>query len=359
MKLLQPIPDIISIFYNYLGGFWEFISLFCFPCAILIIYHITYFSTSKLTDYIRTTIISLTIALLLLSILIVFISHTFGITFLSKDDDYTYLLLPGFILFAAFLMPWVGSYRLTNVAIFSYLILWLCCILIPIFLVIKEAASFQDAFIIDGTHHVFFHIAIGFSALAIILFSQSTELPDIKKPGYLSSAISILILFMIIIQKYKILNFNVIQVDSVSAVTALVCLILLKFLRRKNLRIFEMVAIILIIFLISPVIGTSDLLYTGIVNGVITAAIIYLLLDYLNYNEANPAYLVWVIHGTGGLLAVFFMAASQEYESYPLSLILMALGVAAYSFILSFMILGVLNRVIRVKIRDFSDSFQY
>jgi hypothetical protein len=193
--------------------------------------------------------------------------------------------------------------------------------------------------------------------LAAVFFSQIPDTSPIvkqKNPEAWIYFMGIIAILLILDWPASMMQFFQ---KTVPILSGIIGLTLIKLIFGKPFRWFEYISLIVMLLPSNAFDGYE--LYGGLIHGGICALLVYIFLDYLNYDEANPAYFLWVSFGLGGIVIGIRQAFIPEMVNEPLSYILAIFGIAAYAFIFSFLLLGILNRFIKVKIRDFSDSFQY
>lgn len=236
---------------------------------------------------------------------------------------------------------------------------WLLFVSYPVLFMTQGPGLVSESGVHDLLGSYAIHIIVGTSALAIILYAKPAQLIKNSiswdyKPIALTLGIAFLYPFF---QRHcgqqGLKEFSIfMQTFALSLVVQVV----IKVINRIKLRAWDPAACLMGTMAYISGFGVDSSPVFVAISSISIGLTLYFFLDYLNYNEIDPAYLIFVIHGILGLIGIVFnsiyfslLTNNQQLAIFPERNIAIGFVLGAYAFLFTYLTLGFLNRFMVVK----------
>ncbi len=267
------------------------------------------------------------------------------------------------ILFLAVLLALSMLQRIKTIPGLAFIILWLAFVLFPLNALHSGTGFLHSATSNSHTVAVRIFLPAGFMALATMFYAPGRFVSARKlHPASLIYVIPILLLFPAFFRSYTgcpiDLPFFLLQLVMAGTVYTL-----LKKYRHRKWKDDEPLAIVLMNMVLATELPGLHPIIESLVAGAGSAFVLYIFIVSLNYNEKDPAYFLWIIFGIGCWIAeifkVLFTIQVHMPEGHTVtglhSLFTSGLrmgSLSVYVFISTYILYGLLNRIITIKMSD-------
>jgi ammonia channel protein AmtB len=236
---------------------------------------------------------------------------------------------------------------------------WLLFVSYPILFMTQGPGLVTESGVHDLMGSFSIHIIAGTSALAIVLYAKPAQLIKSNlKWDYKPIALTIGVAFF-----YQFFQWHSGQqglkefsIFMQTFALSLVIQVVIKVINRIKIRVWDPAACLMASIAYVSGFGVDSSLLFIVISSISIGLLCYFFLDYLNYNEIDPAYLIFVIHGIFGLVGIVFnsiyfslLTNNQLVTINPERYIGIGIVLGAYAFLFTYLTLGFLNRFMVVK----------
>lgn len=236
---------------------------------------------------------------------------------------------------------------------------WLLLVSYPVLFMTQGPGLIAQSGINDLYGSFSIHILTGSSALAIILYAKPAQLLKSSlswnyRPILITMAVAILyFFFQWHCSQSGISDYSIfLQTFALALGTQVV----IKVINRIKVRIWDPAACLVATIAFISGFGMENNPSFIIICSISIGFICYFFLDYLNYSEIDPAYLVFVIHGISGLCGLLvvsiYFSLNTNNQHLPINLerhVGVGIVLGAYAFLITYLMLGFINRFMIVR----------
>ncbi len=269
---------------------------------------------------------------------------------------YTGLL---YTIFASLLLRLALLNRINTLSSLIFITLWLIFVAYPVIFMTLGPGLLHEYQVYDAYGGLPVHILTGFSAMAVILYARQTKITlpdDVLNFKQIIPFVAVLLLGIFFNSHSDLLVTDGLIMLVTGLIISVIVNISLKVINRKKIKPWEFGSNLMAIIAFMAVSGLQNNFIITITTGILVGLLCYYFLDYMNYEEKDPAYFILVIHGICGLagfiiipLLSSLIAGNQLNTINPGKYILSSLVLSAYSFLFTYLFLGFLNRIMNVR----------
>ena len=267
-----------------------------------------------------------------------------------------------FHLFWAGMLLLAVQSRIRTRAYLVFYLIWLVGVAYPVTYNNLGNGLMQKLGIAETSGSVHLHFITGFTALAMVFYT-----PPVRKfqlSGMVTRWHILFLPFVLVVS----LGAGWVLVSEVSTLPRMAIQIacsffffgIFKYFRRRKWKDTEPVALMAMNTIVFY--GTRDLegIRVLITAGLTCAGILYVFWVSLNYEDKDPAYFLWVVHGLGGLVSYLGKPFNSLFENSFTEIISVygpimttyftaIAATGAYTFLATYILLGIFNRVVDIK----------
>lgn len=264
-----------------------------------------------------------------------------------------------FSLLAIILLQTALVNRINKLGSSIFSLIWLLFVAYPVLFMTQGPGLIAQSGVQDLMGGFSIHLIVGASALAIVLYAKPAQLVKSSLNwGYKPIALTIVTVILFPFFQWHSCHqgLNELSILMQTFALSLVIQVVIKVINRIKIRVWDPVACFLATMAYVSVLGVDDSLLFVSISSISIGLLTYFFLDYLNYNEIDTAYLIFVVHGIFGLLGIVFnsiyfslLPNNQLVIINPERYIGTGIVLAAYAFLFTYLTLGFLNRMMVVK----------